>query len=132
MTRPTYPLDSSWHQQIGEDVFRGTLWDFYGRVVADELLGPVFTAKIGPFPRGGWPIHMVRIESFWRAVLGGESSYHGQPGPAHRGLNITPPHFDRWLSLWKETLTDHLTPEQAEQLYLRASRMRVHLERFIG
>lgn len=125
----THPKGESWHAQIGEEAFRRLLWDFYSRVVQDDLLGPVFTKQVGPFPRGGWPVHMVRIESFWRAVLGGESNYTGQPGQAHIGLGISAAHFDRWLALWQQTLGEHLNEQQAAELYGRAARMRVYLER---
>lgn len=116
--------------RIGEERMRRTLWAFYARVVQDDLLGPVFVGKIGPFPKGGWPIHMLRLEGFWRAVLGAESAYKGQPGPAHMGLGADERHFERWLQLWAETLNEHLEPPEAETLVMLASRMRVNLQRF--
>lgn len=115
--------------RIGEERLRRTLWAFYARVVQDELLGPVFLRKIGPFPQGGWPVHMLRLEGFWRAVLGAESAYRGQPGPAHRRLGADGRHFERWLELWAETLHEQLDPPEAETLTGLAQRMRGPLQR---
>lgn len=113
---------------LGDEALRRVLWAFYAKATADERLGPVFR-RIGPFPRGGWPVHIARLEGFWRAVTGGPSAYRGQPGPAHMGLSIGPEHFDRWLALWEETLHEQLDPPGAEALLTLARRMRVNLER---
>jgi len=116
--------------RIGEERLRLVLWAFYARATGDDLLGPVFTRKIGPFPRAGWPVHMTRLEGFWRAVTGGPSTYRGQPGPAHMGLGIAPEHFDRWLILWEESVREQLDPPEADALLYLAQRMRPNLERF--
>lgn len=115
--------------RLGDEQLRRVLWAFYAKATRDELLGPVFIRKIGPFPRGGWPLHIARLEGFWRAVTGGPSAYRGQPGPAHANLGLHPAHFDRWLALWEETLREHLAPPEAEALLALARRMRVNLER---
>lgn len=128
----TLPLTAkgSLFARIGEEKLRALLWAFYAKVTADELLGPIFTAKIGPYPRAGWPVHIARLEGFWRAVLGGESAYRGQPGPAHRHLGATSTHFNRWLALWEATLAEHLDQPEAQALLALASRMRISLQRF--
>lgn len=116
--------------RIGAERLRALLWEFYRRVCEDELLGPVFTKKIGPFPGAGWPMHLARIEGFWRSVTHGPGAYRGQPGQAHMSLGIGPEHFDRWLSLWETALGDFLEPPEAEALLGAAQRMRPTLERF--
>ncbi|TSA87651.1 group III truncated hemoglobin [Deinococcus detaillensis] len=116
--------------QIGEITLRRVLWLFYERVMQDELLAPVFRAKLGTFPKDGWPVHMTRLEGFWRATTGGPSTYRGQPGPAHQGHGLEAEHFERWLALWDKTLREQLDPPEAEALLKMASRMRVNLERF--
>ncbi|WP_019585522.1 group III truncated hemoglobin [Deinococcus apachensis] len=128
MTLPVTPSDAVF-ARLGDEALRRVLWAFYAKVTADELLGPVFTRKIGPFPRAGWPLHIARLEGFWRAVTGGPSAYRGQPGPAHADLGVGAPHFDRWLTLWEETLREHLDPPEAEALLTLARRMRGNLER---
>lgn len=116
--------------RIGEDRLRALLWGFYAQVVRDELLGPIFRQRVGPFPGAGWPVHIARLEGFWRAVLGGPSAYRGQPGPAHSNLGAQAVHFDRWLVLWQVALDEHLDPAEAHAMLVMASRMRVSLQRF--
>lgn len=116
--------------RIGEERLRALLWAFYARVTQDEQLGPIFIRKIGPFPQAGWPVHIARLEGFWRAVTGGPSAYRGHPGPAHSGLGATDAHFGRWLELWEETLNEQLPPAEAQAMLTLARRMRVTLERF--
>lgn len=132
MTAPTSLSDpsTSLFGRIGEEKLRRLLWAFYTRVMADETLAPIFREKIGPFPRGGWPLHISRLEGFWRAVTHGPSEYRGQPGPAHRHLGIGPAHFERWLQLWELTLHEQLPPAEAQAMLELARRMRVSLERF--
>ena len=125
------PLNTSpLFDRIGDGALRRLLWAFYARVMDDETLAPVFRQKLGPFPGAGWPLHIRRLEGFWRAVTHGPSAYRGQPGPAHRGLGIGPAHFDRWLALWELTLTEELPPAEAQAMLQLAQRMRVSLERF--
>ena len=127
---PLLGQDQTLFDRVGEDRLRRLLWTFYGRVMTDDLLGPVFQARVGPYPGGGWPVHIARLEGFWRAVMHGPSAYRGQPGPAHMKLGIGPEHFDRWLAFWQGTLPDILEPPEAEEMYALASRMRPNLERF--
>ena len=129
MSAPVAP-GASLFARIGEERLRRVLWAFYARATADSLLGPVFTQKIGPFPRGGWPLHIARLEGFWRAVTGGPGAYRGQPGPAHAGLGIGPEHFGRWLALWEMTLRAELNAPEAGEMLALAGRMRVNLERW--
>lgn len=130
--QPTLSLteQTSLFARIGEEGLRRLLWAFYAKVTQDEELGPVFTRKIGPFPGAGWPVHMARLEGFWRAVTGGPSAYRGQPGPAHSGLGAGNAHFDRWLELWAQTLQEQLAPAEAQAMLTLAQRMRVTLQRF--
>ena len=128
MTLPLTPGGAVF-ARLGDDALRRVLWAFYAKATADDLLGPVFTRRVGPFPRGGWPVHIARLEGFWRAVTGGPSAYRGQPGAAHRDLGIGAEHFDRWLALWEETLREQLDPPGAEALLTLARRMRPGLER---
>ncbi len=37
---------------------------FYGRIRADDLLGPIFAGRIAD-----WPWHLDRMKRFWRSVL---------------------------------------------------------------
>ncbi|TFD97496.1 group III truncated hemoglobin [Dysgonomonas capnocytophagoides] len=76
---------------------------FYGKVRKDDLIGPIFNDKI----QNHWPEHLTKLYSFWQGILLGERTYTGFPFPPHAQLPISKEHFDRWLSLFTETV-DHL------------------------
>lgn len=119
-------------EQVGEENLRLLLWRFYAKVMQDEQLAPVFAAKLGGFPHNGWPVHIARLEGFWRAMLRGPSDYKGRPAAAHIGLGIGAEHFERWLKLWQETLTEVLPPAQAEVMLAMAQRLGGHFQRMIS
>lgn len=125
--RAVFP--EGWHEAGGSQTLQLIVRDFYRKAVQDPLLGPVFTRVIGPHPGAGWPVHLARLDGFWRAVTGGPHSYRGQPGLAHMGLGLTPTHFERWLELWDETAREHLPPEQAQALLVAAQRMATNMQR---
>ncbi len=120
---------SSVYGRLGPDTLRRLLRLFYAQVMKDELLAPVFQAQLGTFPKDGWPVHLQRLEAFWRAVTGGPSLYRGRPGTARQGLGIGLAHFERWLWLWEQTLRTELPLAEAQTLLTMAQRMRVNLER---
>jgi hemoglobin len=62
---------------------------FYGRLLADPVLGPLF-------PRGAGARHQAYVVTILGEALGGPERYRG-PGVAgaHRGLAISDAHFDR-------------------------------------
>lgn len=117
-------------ERIGAEALHALLWEFYRRVCADPQLGPIFERRIGPFPAAGWPLHIAHIEGFWRSVTRGPGAYQGRPGQAHLNLGAGPEHFDRWLSLWEQTLPEFMGEAEAHALLSTAQRMRPTLERF--
>lgn len=86
---------------------------FYEKVRADNLLAPVF-AHID------WPHHLPIMYNFWSSMLLGDMSYKGNPFQKHMHLPINPSHFDRWLSLFHETVDELFTGEKASEVKLRA------------
>jgi hemoglobin len=98
----------------GDDGQRGDLDDrsaihdlvvaFYREVVFDELLAPVFTevAEVD------WSEHIPKLIDFWCRVLLGEPGYRGAVLAAHLRIHDLEPlrieHFDRWHSLWVDTI----------------------------
>lgn len=61
---------------------------FYGRLLADPALGPLFPGGVGPRHRA----HVITILG---EALGGPECYRGPDiARAHRGLGITDTHFD--------------------------------------
>ena len=62
---------------------------FYGRLLADPALGPLF-------PRGVGARHRAYVVTILGEALGGPERYRGPDvAGAHRGLGITDAHFDR-------------------------------------
>lgn len=75
---------------------------FYARVREDELLGPIFAARIG-----NWPPHLARMKQFWGMILRGEGQFSGSPMALHIAIpEIEAGHFLRWLDLFEATLRE--------------------------
>ena len=64
-------------------------------------------------------------EAFWSAVMLGIPGFKGHPMGAHLRLGdeITPPMFERWLLLWRETTAECFTEEPAAALQGRAEQI---------
>jgi hemoglobin len=94
--------------------------EFYGKVRADHLLGPIFEEKIGD----RWDKHLDTMYRFWQTILLEEGqTYFGNPFMKHAPLPIFADHFERWLALWKETLESHFSGPLARDAYDRATKM---------
>jgi hemoglobin len=96
---------------------------FYERVRVDELIGPVFAARIAD-----WEPHLRRMCEFWSSVALLTGRYHGQPVPKHMPLPIDARHFDRWLALFTETADKLCPPAAATHFIERARRIAESLE----
>jgi hemoglobin len=94
---------------------------FYGKVREDELIGPIFDERI----RDRWPEHLAKMYTFWQTVLLGEHTYYGSPFPPHAQLPVEKNHFDRWLSLFAQTLEELFSGEVANEAIWRANKMAV-------
>jgi hemoglobin len=87
---------------------------FYGRALADPVIGFLFTdvAKLD------LEAHVPRITNFWETILLGAHSYGGGAFRPHIELNFKVPltrgHFDRWLQLWTMTVDELFEGERAE------------------
>lgn len=92
---------------------------FYSKVRNDQLLGIIFQEKIGD----EWPKHLEKMYRFWQTILLEEPTYSGRPFPPHATLPVSKEHFDRWLSLFHETLDAYFTGEKAEEAKWRAGKM---------
>ncbi|MEO9022312.1 MAG: group III truncated hemoglobin [Ginsengibacter sp.] len=92
---------------------------FYGKVREDELIGPVFDEKI----QNRWPEHLAKMYTFWQTILLGEHTYYGSPFPPHAQLPVEKIHFERWLSLFSQTLEELFTGKVAEEAIWRANKM---------
>ena len=75
--------------------------NFYTRIRADQMLGPIFTARITD-----WPLHLGRMKAFWRSILHNSGDYAGNPMAKHIAIpGLDAAHFAHWLNLFYETLT---------------------------
>lgn len=116
--RPATPLEAVG----GRATLRPLLADFYTRVRADALLGPVFAAHVGD-----WDAHLDRVTDFWATVLGERAGrgprWRGDLHAAHAGLGVRRAHLDRWLTLFSDAAHAHLPPGEAQALRRRAAVM---------
>lgn len=92
---------------------------FYEKVRKDELLGIIFNTVI----QGNWPTHLEKMYRFWQTILLTEHTYFGSPFRPHAQLPVGEQHFDRWKSLFKETVDEHFEGEKAAEAKWRAEKM---------
>jgi hemoglobin len=96
---------------------------FYGRAMADPLIGFIFTdvAKLD------LEAHVPVITSFWETMLLDAQTYSGGAFHPHAALNtkviLRPGHFERWLELWRTTVDELFAGERAELAKAAAQRV---------
>lgn len=97
---------------------------FYGKVLKDDVIGYIFNDVMDI----DWDKHFPIMYSFWESVLLGKNTYNGNPMIKHIDLNMLEPlkehHFDRWLLLWEQTLTENFEGAKAEEALVRARGMK--------
>ena len=92
---------------------------FYTSVQKDNMIGPIFDEVI----EGRWPEHLEKMYTFWETILLDNHSYHGRPFPPHANLPIERNHFERWLELFKATLSRLFDGPKADEAFVRARNM---------
>jgi hemoglobin len=102
---------------------------FYREVVFDDLLEPVF----GEVAEVDWSVHIPRLIDYWCRVLLGEPGYDGAIVAAHRHVHeldaFRLEHFDRWYSLWVESVDAGWAGPMAERAKGHAARIATSLAR---
>ncbi len=102
-------------ETIDEAALSDLVQRFYARARQDALLGPVFERAIQD-----WPPHIATITSFWaQAMLGGDR-YRGNAFAKHMGKGIEPQMFERWLTLWRQSVHEIFAEAAATRLIDRA------------
>lgn len=107
---------------------------FYGKARHDDVLGPVFNRVIAA---DHWPEHIQTITDFWSSMLLGTRRYTGRPMPKHLAIpELDDSHFQRWLTLFKQT-ADELCPPHIAAIFVdRAERIgysfRIRIAQFRG
>jgi len=108
---------------ISEEMIEKLVHAFYARVREDNLIGPVFNARIED-----WGPHLARMCEFWSSIMLMSGRYHGQPMQKHLPLPIGAPHFDRWLKLFRETAEEVCPPKAAAMFTERSERIAESLQ----
>ncbi|HEX6364903.1 MAG TPA: group III truncated hemoglobin [Agromyces sp.] len=102
---------------------------FYRTAFADPLIGPIFTEVA----RMDLDHHLPIMCDFWETVLFRAGLYSRNALQVHYVLNarhpLTEEHFDRWLSLWTETVDDRFVGEKAELAKTQATRIAGSMQR---
>jgi hemoglobin len=105
------------YHTLTEDSIAKVVDTFYGRIRDDRLLGPIFAGAIG----SDWGPHLDKMKRFWSSVLLASRGYKGNPMIAHLQLpRLRRDHFERWLQLWRETVTALCSDELASLFYRKA------------
>lgn len=109
---------------VTEPMIRELVHTFYGRVRADELLGPIFNTAVAD-----WDEHLEKLCAFWSSVMLMSGRYKGAPMQAHARLpGIGARHFDHWLSLFMDTAQAVCPPPAAALFIDKAQRIAQSLE----
>jgi hemoglobin len=108
---------------ITEAMIERLVRGFYEKVRADEMLAPVFNARIRD-----WEPHLQQMFAFWSSVALMTGRYQGTPMAKHMRLPVDAAHFDRWLSLFETTARELCPPQAAEHFVERARRIAASLE----
>ncbi len=103
---------------LDEDRLTALVHRFYDKVRADPMLGPVFAERIAD-----WGPHLERMVDFWSSVALMTGRYHGAPVPRHAALPVDWAHFERWLTLFRETAAETCPPAGAALVIDRAERI---------
>jgi hemoglobin len=96
---------------------------FYARAMADPMIGWIFVdvAKLD------LEAHVPVIASFWETILLGSQTYRGGAFRPHAALHLRvglrPGHFERWLTLWHETVDELFAGERADLAKAHAGRV---------
>lgn len=104
---------------IDEDFISDMVERFYASIREDELLGPIFAARIAE-----WPPHLARMKQFWRSVLHNSGEFSGNPMVKHIAIpGLSEHHFSRWLELFYANLRQMDPGREAVELVGRRARM---------
>lgn len=101
---------------ITEPMITTLVHAFYAKVRRDATLGPIFNARIED-----WDEHLEKLSAFWSSIVLMSGRYKGRPMPVHAAIvEISPEHFQRWLSLFRETAKATCPPAAAALFIDRA------------
>ena len=79
---------------------------FYDKLMGDEHIGDYFRDL-------NLSMHIPRVAEFWAFILIDRTGYKGNMMDAHARLPLKVDDFDRWLTLFHETVREHFSGEKA-------------------
>ncbi|KRG45389.1 preprotein translocase subunit TatC [Stenotrophomonas pictorum JCM 9942] len=92
---------------------------FYARVREDEVLGPIFEARVHD-----WQSHLLLLIDFWSTMLRGTSRFSGAPMPKHLAIpGLQWSMFQRWLELFGQTTAELGNPQMKQLADAAAQRV---------
>lgn len=106
-------------EDLSEALVERLVHTFYARVRADETLGPIFEARLA----GRWDHHLDKLVDFWSSIAMRSGRYAGRPQAAHHDLGLEARHFERWLVLFEETVSELCAGNAAAFFIDRANRI---------
>ena len=96
---------------------------FYEKVLKNEVIGHFFTEVIAI----SWSEHIPKMYDFWCSVLFSKGGYRGNPVRKHIELHqlkaLNSLHFDAWLNLFRETVSEHFSGPKSEEAIEKAQTM---------
>lgn len=105
---------------ITEDNLKVFTKAFYDAVQEDDLLGPVFTSRIGTTDED-WAPHMERVNLFWTSLMLNKGVFKGKMVPIHNQIpNLETGHFRRWMEIFMATVNDHYAISPSLDLTIKA------------
>ncbi len=94
---------------------------FYEKIKTDKLVGFIFTDVM----KVNWEKHIPVIVGFWENALFYTGGYQGNALKKHININKVVPlqkkHFNRWLSLFNQTVDEKFTGEKSMLAKQRAA-----------
>lgn len=96
---------------------------FYEKALADTMIGYLFT----DVAQLDLEAHLPDITDFWETILLGGEAYRGGAFAVHAQLHARSPlrggHFNRWLTLWTQTVDELFAGERADEAKRHATRV---------
>lgn len=93
---------------------------FYDKIRKDKLLASFFAETV----KTNWDQHLSIMYKFWGNVVFYSGGYNGNPMKQHLALhekrNLRKTHFKRWLQLFKTSVDELFSGENAENIKQRA------------
>ena len=118
--------------EINEETLRVLLVHFYEQVRKDDLIGPIFTDKIGTTDED-WAPHMDRVVAFWSSVLLGSKDYGGGFMMKHGAIpNLEMAHFKRWMEIFMPCVSALFEVSQSIDITIKAQTLMRNLHQQYG